>query len=137
MMWMFTCPCCNNKFETDMDVEFIKDNIGVTLDCHGCGALLKIQEDLTVSDFGAELVSIYAECGLSISKEDAIKSYVEIHEESKKKCYKVTVFNESESKFEEYYTEEEVRIIQKFFEDMSKHNVAHYDIHEVQFEKKE
>lgn len=51
-----------------------------------------------------------------------------------KKLYSVSVFGESESCFEEYYTEEEIRVIEKFFNDMSKHDVAIYDIPLVEFE---
>lgn len=50
-----------------------------------------------------------------------------------KKLYSITVTNESESCFDEYYTEEEIRTIEKFFNDMEKHDVASYDIPLVEF----
>ena len=51
-----------------------------------------------------------------------------------KKLYSVNVCNGSESNFEEYYTEEEVKIILKFFKDMGKHDVPSYDYPLVEFE---
>lgn len=51
-----------------------------------------------------------------------------------KKLYSVSVYNESESNFEEYYTEEEVKTILKFFKDLSKHEVPSYDFPLVEFE---
>lgn len=51
-----------------------------------------------------------------------------------KKLYSVNVCNESISDFEEYYTEEEVKTILKFFKDLSKHEVPSYDYPLVKFE---
>lgn len=51
-----------------------------------------------------------------------------------KKFYSVRVFGESESYFMEYYTEEEIAIIEKFFNDMIKYDVASYDVPLVEFE---
>ena len=51
-----------------------------------------------------------------------------------KKLYSVNVYNESESNFEEYYTEEEVKTILKFFKDLSKYEVPSYDFPFVEFE---
>jgi hypothetical protein len=53
-----------------------------------------------------------------------------------KKLYFVDVFGDSESHFAEYYTEEEVAIIKKFFDDMSNHGVASYDIPYIEFTKR-
>lgn len=53
-----------------------------------------------------------------------------------KEVYKVTVLGESYSDFEEYYTKEEIEIINKFIDDMKKHDVARYDIPCVEFEKR-
>lgn len=51
-----------------------------------------------------------------------------------KKLYSVSVYNESESIFEEYYTEEEIQAILKFFKDMRKHEVPLYDFPVIEFE---
>lgn len=51
-----------------------------------------------------------------------------------KKLYSVYVANASETSFEEYYSEEEVKTILKFFKDLSKHEVPSYDIPLVEFE---
>lgn len=52
-----------------------------------------------------------------------------------KEVYKVTVLGESYSMFEEYYSEEEIKTINKFMNDMSNHNVPNYDIPCIEFEK--
>lgn len=52
-----------------------------------------------------------------------------------KELYKVSVFGDSESHFEEQYTKEEIDVIMKFFVDMDKHYVASYDVPYVRFEK--
>ena len=54
-----------------------------------------------------------------------------------KELYFITVLGESYSNFEEYYSKEEIEIINKFFDDMSKHGVASYDIPCVEFEKRQ
>lgn len=53
-----------------------------------------------------------------------------------KHVYIVHVYGDSHSKFEERYTEEEIQVIEKFFNDMDKHEVASYDIPAIEFEKK-
>lgn len=53
-----------------------------------------------------------------------------------KELYKVTVFGDSESRFEEYYSNEEIKTITKFVNDMYEHGVASYDIPYFEFEKK-
>ena len=53
-----------------------------------------------------------------------------------KELYLVTVFGETVSYFEEYYNEEEVETIKRFFNDMNKHEVARYDLPDIVFEKK-
>lgn len=53
-----------------------------------------------------------------------------------KELYRVKVLGESYSEFKEYYSEEEIEIIQKFLlYDTSKHNVPNYDIPCIEFEK--
>lgn len=52
-----------------------------------------------------------------------------------KKLYRVNIFGDSESHFEEYYSDEEIETIMKFFNDMDKHDVASYDVPLVEFEK--
>lgn len=51
-----------------------------------------------------------------------------------KKLYSVYVANASETSFEEYYSKEEVKVILKFFKDLSKHKVPSYDFPLVEFE---
>lgn len=53
-----------------------------------------------------------------------------------KELYLVSVYGDSFSSFEEYYSEEEIKTIDKFFNDMGEHNVATYDYPLVEFEKK-
>lgn len=52
-----------------------------------------------------------------------------------KELYSVCVYGDSYSCFEEYYSEEEVEIIQKFIVDMSKNGVANWDVPCISFEK--
>lgn len=78
MNWEWVCPCCNTEFKSECSVDFIKDHIGSTTDCPECDALLIINDDLTCSDFGEELVRRYAEAGVTISKEKAINSCIRI-----------------------------------------------------------
>lgn len=54
-----------------------------------------------------------------------------------KELYSVSVFGDSASYFSEYYSEEEVKVIEKFFDDMSKYGVASYDIPLVEFYKRD
>lgn len=49
--------------------------------------------------------------------------------------YVVTVIGESIHHFAESYSEEEVELIKKFFDDMSNHGVPHYDIPCIEFDK--
>ena len=51
-----------------------------------------------------------------------------------KYIYTVTVYGDSVSHFEEQYSEEEIKIIEKFFNDMSKYDVPHYDVPLIEFE---
>lgn len=76
-MWEFKCPCCGDEFISNLSEEVARKNIGSTIDCQ-CGALLMIKGDLSVSDFGEELVKRYSEVGLNVSKEKAVNSYIEI-----------------------------------------------------------
>lgn len=76
-MWEFKCPVCGDEFITEYTVEEIADSIGCTMDCQ-CGALLKIKNDLTCSDFSEELCKIYSNYGLDVSKEEAVNSFVEV-----------------------------------------------------------
>ena len=76
-MWKIVCPCCGGTFETDCTVEEIKTFVGATADCPGCESLLRIEADLTCSDFGEELTKRYSEAGLTISKEEACKSFID------------------------------------------------------------
>jgi len=75
-MWKFTCPCCNTEIETIFTIDEVKEHIGATCDCPECGALLRINEDLTCIDFGEELVRRYAEMGYKVSKEEASNSRI-------------------------------------------------------------
>ena len=52
-----------------------------------------------------------------------------------KELYRVKVLGESYSEFKEYYSEEEIEIIQKFLDDTYKHHVPNYDIPCIEFEK--
>lgn len=52
-----------------------------------------------------------------------------------KELYLVHVFGESESHFEEYYSEEEIKTIFKFVHDMDMHDVPSYEMPCIEFEK--
>lgn len=52
-----------------------------------------------------------------------------------KELYLVNVLGESESRFEEYYSEEEIKTIFKFIHDMDIHDVPSYDVPLIEFEK--
>jgi hypothetical protein len=54
------------------------NHIGATIDCSSCDALLKLNKDLTCSDFGEELVDIYHHMGLDVSKANAQNSYIDL-----------------------------------------------------------
>lgn len=76
-MWTYICPLCKQEVAQEYDIETIKDYVGATHDCGNCSGLLMIEEDLTVSDFGAALVERYSEMGVDVSKETATGSFVE------------------------------------------------------------
>ena len=53
-----------------------------------------------------------------------------------KELYLVSVYGDSFSSFEEYYSEDEIKIIKKFFNDMGERGVANYDYPLIEFERK-
>lgn len=80
--WKGICPVCRNDvavgYENDLyTVAKMSEHIGATLDCPHCNALLKLNDDLTCSDFGTELSEIYKGAGLNVSKEEAKSNYIE------------------------------------------------------------
>ena len=76
--WSYVCPICNQNVVEDYTEDEVKDYIGATHDCPKCNGLLRINEDLSCSDFGEELVERYKEMGLDITKDDATHSYIEV-----------------------------------------------------------
>lgn len=52
-----------------------------------------------------------------------------------KELYLVTVFGKSASYFEEYYSEEEVKVIEGFLDDMKKRGVARCDVPHIEISK--
>ena len=52
-----------------------------------------------------------------------------------KELYLVHVLGESESYFEEHYSEEEIKTILKFIYDMDTHDGPSYDVPCIEFEK--
>lgn len=52
-----------------------------------------------------------------------------------KKLYLVSIFGDSESHFEEYYNEEEIKVIEKFINDMIKNDVPSYDYPLIEFKE--
>lgn len=80
--WKGICPICGKDvavgYENDLyTVAKMSEHIGATLDCPHCNALLKLNDDLTCSDFGTELSEIYKGAGLNVSKEEAKSNYIE------------------------------------------------------------
>ena len=76
--WTWICPLCGKEITEDYTVDEVKEYIGATHDCPECGGTVQIMEDLTCSDFGEYLVKAYAEMGVTVSKEDACNSYIEV-----------------------------------------------------------
>lgn len=76
--WKGICPICGKTFSTGLTESDMLNHIGATMDCPSCNALLKLNEDLTCSDFGEELVSIYKDMGLDVSKTNAQNSYIDL-----------------------------------------------------------
>ena len=73
--WKGICPICGKDVvvgdENDMyTVSEVSEHIGATLNCPHCNALLKLNGDLTCSDFGMELREIYKVAGLNVTKEE-------------------------------------------------------------------
>lgn len=80
--WKGICPVCGNDvavgYENDLyTVAKMSEHIGAALDCPHCNALLKLNDDLTCSDFGTELSEIYKGAGLNVSEEEAKSNYIE------------------------------------------------------------
>ena len=75
--WKYFCPICNEEVATTHSLETVKAHIGSTCDCINCNGLLMIEEDLTVSDFGEELVKRYSSLGITVSKKEATGTFVE------------------------------------------------------------
>ena len=77
--WEYICPICGKTVKEKYTESFIRNGyIGATHDCPYCGGLLMIEDDLTCSDFGEELVRCYDEMGVKVSKEEATGSYITI-----------------------------------------------------------
>lgn len=76
-MWKYVCPICNKNIMENYEIETIKEHIGATHDCPECNGLLMIEEDLTCSDFGNELVNRYKEIGVNVTKEQATGTYID------------------------------------------------------------
>ena len=80
--WKGICPICGKDVAVGYDndlytIEEVSKHIGATLDCPHCNALLKLNDDFTCSDFGAELSEIYKNTGLNVTKEEAKSNYIE------------------------------------------------------------
>lgn len=77
-MWRYKCPICGGDVMEEYDIETVKAYVGATHDCASCGGLLMIEKDLSVSDFGNELVKRYKEMGIDVSKEEAAGTYIDL-----------------------------------------------------------
>jgi len=80
-MWKYKCPICGEIITEDYTIDIVKDYIGATHDCPKCDGLLMIEKDLSVSEFGNELVHRYNELGVDVSKEDATGTFIEFEQE--------------------------------------------------------
>lgn len=76
--WEYVCPICKNEIVENHSIEVVKQYVGATHDCPKCDGLLMIEEDLSCSDFGEELVKRYEEAGVETTKEQATSNYIEI-----------------------------------------------------------
>ena len=74
--WTYTCPICKKQIVEKYSEDFVKEYIGATHDCPNCNGLLMINEDLSVKDFGAELVNSYKELGIDVTEEEATSSFI-------------------------------------------------------------
>lgn len=75
--WVWQCPICKTKMREDRPISEVRSYIGATHDCPYCGGTVIINEDLTVSDFGTQLVDSYNSMGLKVTKEEALGNFVE------------------------------------------------------------
>ena len=64
-LWEAKCPCCDTSlyYEGVTDKDMVR-NVGASLDCPKCGALLVVTKDLKLDDLGAILVKDYQDAGL-------------------------------------------------------------------------
>ncbi|MCL1878003.1 MAG: hypothetical protein FWF80_04030 [Defluviitaleaceae bacterium] len=76
-MWKYKCPICNEQIIEQYDLKTVETHIGATHDCPNCNGLLMITDDLSCSDFGAELVKRYADMGVTVSNEQATGTFIE------------------------------------------------------------
>ena len=77
--WKWICPVCKKEIEEEYTVDEVRDYVGATHNCPECNGLVMIEEDLTCSDFGNELVKRYADMGLNVSKEEASNSHITLY----------------------------------------------------------
>lgn len=80
--WKGICPICGKDvaagYENDLyTIGEVSKHIGATLDCPHCNALLKLNDDLTCSEFVEELSEIYKNTGLNVTKEESKSNYIE------------------------------------------------------------
>ena len=57
--WKFVCPICKKRVVNDYNIKEVEEYVGATYDCPECGGTLRIRDDLTVEDFGQELINIF------------------------------------------------------------------------------
>ena len=70
-------PCCGTTLYYENTNKEMLHNVGATLDCTKCKALLRLNRDLTLEDFSESRVKIYAAEGIEVSKEKASNTYIE------------------------------------------------------------
>lgn len=71
--WGYKCPVCKHEYITEYTPDEV---VHCTLDCL-CGALLKVEDDLTCIDFYKRLVDDYKEYGI----DNPICGYVDFWDE--------------------------------------------------------
>lgn len=49
--WSYICPCCGKKIKTDHSKEEVRKWPQMLFRCEACLDILRVNEDLTVSDF--------------------------------------------------------------------------------------
>lgn len=78
-MWKYRCPICKEIIREDVQKDDVSRLMRHSHVCPNCGGKLYVKDTGACVDLGAMIMkALEINMGIVISKEDALKSYVEV-----------------------------------------------------------